>query len=126
MNAHTSACLALDISPTGAYLAVAGSDALITLWDTTDLTCIRTFAGMTEPARFVSFSFDGSYIVGNSQEGDTLEIAHVESGDYVHTIQTGSRGGNGCVAWAPRNYMLAYPGESPQGLRIIGGLGGTV
>lgn len=126
MNAHTSACLALDISPTGAYLAVTGSDALITLWDTTNLICIRTFAGMTEPARSVSFSFDGSYIVGNSIEGTTLEIAHVETGEYVHTVQTGTHGGHGCVAWAPRNYMLAYAGESPQALRIIGGLGGAV
>ncbi len=124
MNAHTSACLAIDISPTGAHLAIAGSDALITLWTTRDLMCLRSFSNMNDPVRSVSFSFDGSYIVGHSQEGDTLEIGHVETGDYVHTVQTGSRGGHGCVAWAPRNYMLAYSAESPQGLRIVGGLGG--
>src|ERR1700753_782641 len=121
MNAHTSACLALDISPTGGYLAVTGSDALITLWDLTDLICVRTFTGMTDPARSVSFSFDGSYIVGHSQEGNTLEIGHVETGEYVHSVHIGSHGGNGCVAWAPKSYMLAYAAESPQALRIIGG-----
>ncbi|KAF2094877.1 WD40 repeat-like protein [Rhizodiscina lignyota] len=125
LNAHTSACLALDMSPTGDYLAVTGSDALISLWDTADWVCPRTFSDMMEPARSVSFSFDGSYIVGNSTEGTTIDVGHVESGDVIHTVETGTSGGHGCVAWAPRNYMLAYAGENPQALMIVGGLGGA-
>lgn len=116
------------MSPTGSHLAVGASDALITLWDTTDLICVRSFAAMSGPVKSLSFSFDGSYIVGGSDEGNTLDIASVETGEYVYRLETGSSmsGGNSCVAWAPRSYMLAYSGESPQALRIVGGLGGAL
>lgn len=115
------------MSPTGQHLAVGASDALITLWDTTDFICIRSLAAMTGPVKSLSFSFDGCYIVGGSDEGNVLEVASVETGEYVHKFETGSlsAGGNLCVAWAPRSYMLAYSGESPQALRIVGGIGGA-
>lgn len=124
MNASNSACSCLEISPTGDYLAVGASDALITLWDTTDFICVRSLAAMTGPVKSLSFSFDGSYIVGGSDEGNSLEIASVESGEYIHKLETGTSlsSGNPCVAWAPRSYMLAYSGESPQALRIVGAL----
>lgn len=113
------------MSPTGDHLAVGASDALITLWDTTDFICVRSLAAMTGPVKSLSFSFDGSYIVGGSDEGNALEIASVESGDYIYKHETGSpsSAGHPCVAWAPKSYMLAYSGEGPQALRIVGGLG---
>ena len=74
LHAHTSACFCLELSPTGRYLAVGGSDALISLWDTTEWVCRRTLAGMVGAVKQVSFSWDGSYVVGGSDEGNGLEI----------------------------------------------------
>ncbi|GAB0132360.1 hypothetical protein EsDP_00000800 [Epichloe bromicola] len=54
LNGHTSSCLTAEVQPTGRYLATGGSDSIIALWDTTDWIC---------------FTFDGSYIVGGSDEG---------------------------------------------------------
>lgn len=74
LHAHTSACFCLELAPTGRYLAVGGSDALISLWDTTEWVCRRTLAGMVGAVKQVSFSWDGSYVVGGSDEGNGLEI----------------------------------------------------
>ncbi|GAB0140085.1 hypothetical protein EsHS_00000722 [Epichloe bromicola] len=73
LNGHTSSCLTAEVQPTGRYLATGGSDSIIALWDTTDWIC---------------FTFDGSYIVGGSDEGTGLEVSHVETGEHVHTFKT--------------------------------------
>lgn len=79
LHAHTSACFCLELAPTGRYLAVGGSDALISLWDTTEWVCRRTLAGMVGAVKQVSFSWDGSYVVGGSDEGNGLEIVRFVS-----------------------------------------------
>lgn len=121
LHAHTSACFCLELSPTGRHLAVGGSDALISLWDTTEWVCKRTLAGMQGGVKQVAFSWDGSYIVGGSDEGTGLEIAHVESGEYVYTLPTTAPAP--CIAWHPSRYWLAYSGD-PMGLKIVGAAGG--
>lgn len=133
--AHTSACLSVEMAPTGRYLAIGGSDALISLWDTTDWICRRTVSSPNGGAiRGVSWSWDGRFIVGACDEagcgGTGLEIFHAETGDSVYTIPTGGSsssssyssmnggfggsGGSGgnvgipAVAWHPSRYWLAY------------------
>jgi THO complex subunit 3 len=71
---------------------------------------------MVGPVRSISFSFDGSYIVGGSDEGPGLEIAHTETGEYVHSIKTA--GPCPIVAWHPSRYSLAY--ADAGSLKIIG------
>ena len=137
LNAHTSACLSIALAPTGRYLAVGGSDALISLWDTTDWICRRTLSSENGGAiRGVSWSFDGRFIVGACDEigcgGNGLEIFHAESGDSIYTIPTaGVNAGVSAVAWHPSRYWLAYstttdgPGSSNAGgLKIVGAGGG--
>lgn len=62
------------------------------------------------------FTFDGSFVVGGSDEGSGLEVTHTETGEKIHTFKTA--GSCPVVAWAPTRYWLAY---SDLGvLRIIG------
>lgn len=93
LHGHTSSCLTVELQPTARYLATGGSDSIISLWDTTDLICQRTISGMAGPVRSISkstptasaillphvpqltliapgFAWDGSYIVGGSDEGE--------------------------------------------------------
>lgn len=116
LNGHTSSCLSVEMQPTARFLATGGSDSIIALWDTKDWICQRTLIDMVGPVRSISFSFDGSYIVGGSDEGNGLEIAHAETGEYVHTVKTSAP----CpmVAWHPSKYILAYTDSA--GLKIIG------
>ncbi|MCJ1376505.1 hypothetical protein MMC20_007748 [Loxospora ochrophaea] len=74
LHAHTSACTCLQLSPNGRYLATGGNDALICLWDTTEWVCRRSLSGMVGAVRGLGFSWDGSYVVGGSDEGNGLEI----------------------------------------------------
>ncbi|KAI9674757.1 MAG: hypothetical protein M1817_001661 [Caeruleum heppii] len=117
LHAHTSACFCLELCPRGRYLAVGGSDALVSLWDTREWVCKAALSGMTGPVRSVGFSFDGSFVCGGSDEGTGVEIAHVESGEYVHSLPTTHPAP--CVAWHPSRYWLAYSGD-PMGLKIVG------
>lgn len=116
LNGHTSSALSLSLQPTARHLASGGSDSIIALWDTKSWICQRTLIDMVGPVRSISFSFDGSFIVGGSDEGSGLEIAHVETGEYVHNMKTP----NPCqvVAWHPSKYHLAY--ADLTGLKIIG------
>ncbi len=123
LHAHTSSCVSLALSPSARYLAIGGTDALISLYDTTDWVCKRTLTSLVGTVKSVSFSFDGSFVVGGSDEGNALEVAHVESGEYVGKVETG--GGAGVVAWHPGRYWLAWAGEG-GGLRILGPAGGQM
>jgi THO complex subunit 3 len=136
LHAHSSACLSLALAPTGNYLAIGGSDALISLWDTTDWICRRTVSSANGGAvRGVSWSFDGRFICGACDElgcgGNGLEIFHAETGETVHTVPTGTGINSGvpAVAWHPSRYWLAYSTtpdgpSNPGGLKIVGPAGG--
>lgn len=72
---------------------------------------------MVGPVRSISFSFDGSFILGGSDDGTNLEIAHVESGEYIFSQKTKDI----CpmVAWHPSKYHLAFSEGTRGGLNII-------
>lgn len=121
LNAHTSSCYAIAMSPSGEHLAAGGGDALVSVWDTREWICVRTFDLTTEPVKSVDFSFDGSYITAGSDDKTEkkLKIAHVETGQVVHTVAIANPAAH--VAWHPCRYVLAYSADS-QGLKIVGGM----
>ncbi|KAF2428819.1 WD40 repeat-like protein [Tothia fuscella] len=123
---HASSCRSIEVAPSGAYIAVGGSDALITLVDTTDWVCKRTFDRCQGSVASVSFSCDGAYLIGGSDEGHGIEIAHVESGEYVHRIETGNT--VPVVQWSPKDYSIAYApsdGSEKLSLKVVGMFGSS-
>lgn len=140
LSAHTSSCTSIAYCPNGKYVAVGGSDAMISLWDTTDWVCRRTLSNTSSGGiRGLSWSWDGRYLVAASEDigsggGEGIstgfEIYHAETGDVVHTIATGASG-IPAVEWHPNRYWLAYTQieESRQGkssLKIVGAAGGPL
>jgi len=119
LNAHTSACYAVAMSPSGEHLAAGGGDALVSLWDTQEWICVRTLELTGGLVKTVDFSFDGSYLTAGSDDKDDkkIRIAHVETGDIVHTIDVSTPAAH--VAWHPCRYILAYSADH-QGLKILG------
>jgi THO complex subunit 3 len=115
LNGHTSSCLSVAVQPSARHVATGGSDSIICLYDTKYWICQRTIVDMVGPVRNMSFSFDGSYIVGGSEEGSGLTISHVETGEKVYSMR-----GSPCsvVAWHPNRYHLAY--ADGGGLKIVG------
>ena len=123
LQAHTSSCTSVQYSPNGRYLATGGSDALISLFETTDWTCRHTLDNPLGTVKELSFSWDGSYITCAAEETSEVEIAHVESGEYVSSITTNAPATS--VAWHPSRYWVAYAGD-PGGLKIHGAAGGPM
>lgn len=74
LPAHSSACFSLCLEPRGRMLAIGGSDAVISLWDTRDWICTNTLTAVEGPVRSVSFSFDGNFVCGSSDECNDIEI----------------------------------------------------
>lgn len=122
LNAHTSSCYAITMSPSGEHMAAGGGDALVSLWDTQEWICVRTFDFTKELVKSIDFSFDGSFITAGSEDREEkkkLRIAHVESGEIVHTIDLTAPASH--VAWHPCRYILAHSADQ-QGLKIVGSL----
>ncbi|KAK4131951.1 WD40 repeat-containing protein [Trichocladium antarcticum] len=137
LKGHTAPCLTAELSPTGKYLATGGADSIIALFDTKDWICQRTITRLVGPVNSISFTFDGSYVVGGCAEGmgsqplfflsqvrndadapigSRLEVTHTETGEHVHTFKI--KGPCEAVAWAPTRYCLAYSDDGS--LRIVG------
>ena len=86
LHAHTSACLSLEIDPRGKYLGIAGSDSLLTLWDTTDWISRHTLSEYLGPVRSISFTFDGSYVCGGCDEGETIDIVSIPPSSFLSSF----------------------------------------
>ncbi|KAI0388808.1 WD40 repeat-like protein [Xylariaceae sp. FL0594] len=113
---HTSSCITAELHPFNRYLATGGTDSLIALWETTEWNCVRTVTKLTGPVRSISFSWDGLFLVGGSDEGTGLEITVSETGEHLCTYKT--RSACPVVAWSPNRYALAYTDQGS--LKIIG------
>ncbi|KAI1638184.1 WD domain-containing protein [Biscogniauxia mediterranea] len=120
LTGHTSSCMVAELHPFNRYLATGGTDSLIALWETSEWNCVRTVTKMTGPVRTLSFSWDGLYIVGGSDEGTGLEVSLSETGEHLCTYRTATP--SPVVAWAPNRYALAY--TDGGSLRIIGASAG--
>lgn len=105
LNAHPATCICIEFDRTGKYFAVGSADALVSIWDATHMTCLRTVNRLEWPARTISFSYDGK-LLASASEDLMIDICHVESGDRVAKIPTESP--TFTVAFHPRKYLLAY------------------
>jgi THO complex subunit 3 len=83
--AHTAGCYCIAIDPTGRYLAVGSADALVSLWDVSEMLCARTFTKLEWPVRTISFNYDGQYIASASED---LFIDIVSLSSFNITAQT--------------------------------------
>lgn len=74
IEAHSSGAFCLELDPRGSSLAVGGSDAVVSIWDTDDWFCQKTLRSMETPIRSLSYSFDGAYICAGSDEPGGVNI----------------------------------------------------
>ncbi|KAH8905533.1 WD domain-containing protein [Coniochaeta sp. PMI_546] len=118
LTGHTSSCVTAELQPTGRFLATGGTDSIIALWDTNDWICRRTLSKMSGPVRSISFTFDGSFIAGGSDEEAGVHVWHTETGEHMYTFK--SAGPSPVVSWAPTRYCLAFSDNSVGALRIAG------
>ncbi len=82
VQAHPANCICIEYHPSGKYFAVGSADAVVSLWDASELACIRTFVNLDWPVRAISFNHDGS-LLASASEDLTIDISHVETGEKV-------------------------------------------
>ena len=104
---HTANCISLSFDPKGKYFATGSADTLINLWSATELICIRTFGQSEWPCRNLSFSYDGQ-LIAYSSDDTFLKLTYVETGEVVHKISADT---TYCVAWNPKELILAFAGN---------------
>ncbi|CAH2069784.1 unnamed protein product [Thlaspi arvense] len=111
LTAHTAGCYCIAIDPKGRYFAVGSADSLVSLWDISEMLCLRTFTKLESPVRTISFNHSGEYIASASEDF-FIDIANVETGRTVHQIPC--RAAMNSVEWNPKYNLLAYAGDDKK------------
>ncbi|CEO96677.1 hypothetical protein PBRA_005281 [Plasmodiophora brassicae] len=110
-EAHTGQCYCVSFSPCYRYLATGGADAVVCLWDTEDLVCLRAHHNLELPVRTLSFSHDSMYLASGSED-HRIDICRVDTGEHAYTIPCSAAMNS--IAWNPRYHILAFAGDDPE------------
>ncbi|XP_059612051.1 THO complex subunit 3 [Phlebotomus argentipes] len=105
LKAHPGTCICIEFDPTGKYFATGSADALVSLWDAEELSCIRVFSRLDWPVRTISFSHDGR-LLASASEDLLIDIGDTETGEKVADISVDAA--TFTVAWHPKQYLLAF------------------
>lgn len=79
----------LVYSPNGKYIATAGVDKRIIIWDSSSGKEIKILNGHTQSVYSVSYSPDGKFLASGSTDG-TIRIWNIETGEEIQKFWTGS------------------------------------
>ncbi|KAL5548773.1 hypothetical protein UlMin_004004 [Ulmus minor] len=116
LMAHTAGCYCIAIDPTKRYFAVGSADSLVSLWDISEMLCVRTFTKLEKGSTCFLFylsqmarpDHSGEYI-SSASEDLFIDISNVQTGRTVHQIPC--RAAMNSVEWNPKHNLLAYAGD---------------
>jgi THO complex subunit 3 len=114
LTAHTQNCYCIKFDPKDKYFAVGTADALVSIWDLSSFTCVRTLDLLEWPVRTLGFSADGQYLAAGSEDL-FVEIASVATGESVHQIPC--EAATNALAWHPKLPILAYGCDQKESMR---------
>jgi len=106
--AHTSNCYTIDFDPKGRFFGVGSADALVSLWDTSEMMCIKTFTNLEWAVRALSINGDGS-MIAMASEDPFIDICNIETGERIEKIDV--KYAINTIAWHPTQNLLAYAGD---------------
>jgi len=90
VKAHTANCICIEFHPSGDYFAVGSADAIVSLWTSDTLCCIRVFTRLDWPVRAISFNHNGS-LLASASEDLVIDISHTDTAEKVRNILIYSR-----------------------------------
>ncbi|WVF69881.1 hypothetical protein IAT40_004664 [Kwoniella sp. CBS 6097] len=112
---HSASLLSLAFDPQGRYLAVGGQDALLSMFDTREWICERTFDVCTAAIRQIAFSHDGEFI---ALGGDDTYIAIVSVYTGATIAKLPVHGMVNAISWHPSKNWLAYSYSGKTGVPL--------
>jgi len=105
LTGHTNAVTALADAPDGSWLASAGYDETVRIWDPATGTATHTLTGHTDPVTALTAAPDGSWLASASSD-HTVRIWDPATGTETHTL-TGHTDTVEALAAAPDGSWLA-------------------
>ncbi|CDZ97142.1 WD40 repeat protein [Phaffia rhodozyma] len=99
-KAQTGSCDSIGIEKTGRYLATAGVDAIVNLWDADDYVGLKSFGDVQGEVRQLSFSQDGEMLAAGGEESVVYIFGTTER-SLLAKIPTG--GVTNALAWSPKH-----------------------
>lgn len=108
LSGHTGSVLSVSVAPHGKLIATGGADATTCLWDTEEMTCVRSYYHMEHPIRALSFSHDSKYL-SMTGEDPCVYVEDIEAGTSLGCIDLQSSPEES--SWNPCRHILAYPAE---------------
>ncbi len=101
---HTGGTDALVFSPDMKWLASAGGDGTVKIWEMKTSTLVRTLTGMSGTVHSVAFSRDGTLLAAS----DAATVIFWQTSTWGERWRhTGDSGADGALAIAPDNSYLA-------------------
>lgn len=91
LTGHVGRVTAVVFSPDNQFLASAGDDAKMKIWDTATGREVRTLAGHTQFINALAFSADGKFLASGSVDGST-KLWDAQTGDLLLTLVTLNKG----------------------------------
>jgi WD40 repeat protein len=113
-NADTNAVIAIAVSPDGKWLATAGSDTLIKLWELPSCKPVRSLAGHEKPVTTLQFTTNSARLCSGSTD-KSLRIWNVADGSLLASTNTPAE--VNAVTWLADDSQL-ISGHSDNLIRV--------
>lgn len=68
VEAHRGSCYCISFDKTGTYFATGAADAIIGIWNASEIICLFNYTELDGQVRHLSFSNDGKYLATASED----------------------------------------------------------